>query len=301
MATTTAQVRDLLLPGLNAVFGDYPLLDTEWSQIFEKHTSKMGAERDVEMKMLGLSQLRSEGASIQYDDMGERFVYSYTHIELGLGFVITKIAIEDNLYKAQFSPGTKQLKNSLAQTKEVLGANVLNYAMDTSGQNNGGDGVPLLSTQHPLDVGVNANTFAIQSELNETALQDAIVRIGRQRDAAGLLIKIKPKKLVIAPELQFVADRLLHTAERVGTGDNDVNAIASRGMLSGGYVVNHYLTNPRAWYILTDAPEGLKYFQRRPLETDMYVDFDTDNLKTKATERMSFGFSNHRAVVGCMP
>ena len=299
MATTTAQVRDLLLPGLNAVFGDYPQLDTEWSQIFEKHTSKMQAERDVEMKMLGLSQLRSEGASVQYDDMGERFTYSYVHIELGLGFVITKIAIEDNLYKAQFSPGTRQLKNSLAQTKEVLGANVLNYAMDPTVT--GGDGVPLLSTQHPLDVGTNANTFAIQSELNETSLQDAIVRIGRQRDAAGLLVKIKPKKLVIAPELQFVADRLLHTAERVGTSDNDVNAIASRGMLSGGYVVNHYLTNPRAWYILTDAPDGLKYFQRRPLETDMYVDFDTDNLKTKATERLSFGFSNHRAVVGCMP
>lgn len=299
MATTTAQIRDLLLPGLNAVFGDYPQLDTEWGHIFTKHTSKMQAERDVEMKLLGLSQLRSEGASVVYDDMGERYVSSYVHLELGLGFVITKIAIEDNLYKQQFSPGTKQLKNSMAQTKEVLGANVLNYAMDPNVT--GGDGVPLLSTQHPLDVGTNANTFAIQSELNETSLQDAIVRIGRQRDAAGMLIKVKPTKIVIAPEMQFVADRLLGTEERVGTADNDLNAIKSGKMLGGGYVVNHYLTNPRAWYVLTDAPEGLKYFQRRALESDMYVDFDTDNLKTKATERCSWGWSNHRAVVGCMP
>lgn len=299
MATTTAQVRDLLLPGLNAVFGDYAQLDSEWSQVFEKYTSKMSAERDVEMKMLGLSQMRTEGASVQYDDMGERFIYNYVHIELGLGFVITKIAIEDNLYKAQFSPGTRQLKNSLAQTKEVLGANVLNFAMDPTVT--GGDGVPLLSTQHPLDVGTNANTFGIQSELNETSLQDAIVRIGRQRDAAGLLVKVKPKKLVISPELQFVAERLLHTPGRVGTSDNDINVIGSKGMLAGGYVVNHFLTNPRSWFIITDAPEGLKYFQRRPLETDLYTDFDTDSLKVKATERLSFGYSNHRAIVGCMP
>ena len=301
MATTTAQVRDLLLPGLNAVFGDYEQLPTEWSDIFDKHTSKMSAERDVEMKMLGLAQLRTEGASAVYDDMGERFTYSYVHVETGLGFVITKIAIEDNLYKAQFSPGTRQLKNSLAQTKEVMGANVLNFAMDTSGQNNGGDGVPLLSTAHPLDLGLNANTFAIQSELNETSLQDAIVKIGRQRDAAGLLVKIKPKKLIIAPELQFVVDRLLGTSGRVGTSDNDTNAIVAKGLMAGGYSVNHFLTNTRSWYIKNDVTDGLKYFQRRALETDMYVDFDTDNLKTKATERFSFGWSNHRALFGCMP
>ena len=301
MATTTAQVRDLLLPGLNKVFGDYEQMPTEWADIFDKHTSKMAAERDVEMKMLGLAQLRTEGASTVYDDMGERFSYSYVHIEVGLGFVITKIAIEDNLYKAQFSPGVRQLKNSLAQTKEVMGANVLNFAMDTSGQNNGGDGVPLLSTQHPLDLGYNANTFSIQSELNETSLQDAIVKIGRQRDAAGLLVKIKPKKLIIAPELQFVVDRLLGTDGRVGTSDNDTNAIRSKGLLAGGYSVNHFLTNTRAWYIKNDVEDGLKYFERRPLETDMYVDFDTDNLKTKATSRYSFGWSNHRAIFGCMP
>lgn len=301
MATTTAQVRDLLLPGLNSIFGDYDQLDTEWSHIFEKHTSKMSAERDVEMKMLTLARFRSEGASVEYDDMGERYTYTYTHVEMGLGFIVTKIAIEDNLYKSQWSPGVRQLKNSMAQTKEVLGANVLNFAADTSGLNNGGDGVPLLSVNHPLDVGVNANTFTIASELNETSLQDALVKIGRQRDAAGLLVKIKPKKLVIAPELQFVVDRLLNSTGRVGTADNDENAIKSMGLLRDGYVVNHFLTNTRAWYIINDVPDGLKYFQRRPLETDMFVDFDTDNLKTKSTERFSFGYSNHRAIFGSMP
>lgn len=299
MAITTAQVYALLKPGINKVFGDYPQYPAEWKEIFEQYTSDMSAETDVEMRLLGPARMRSEGASTEYEDMGTRYPYTYNHVEISLGFIMTRKAIEDNLYTKQFSPGTRQLKNSFNQTKEMIGANVLNLAMDPN--TTYGDGQPLLSTQHPIDVGVNSNTFGVQSELNETSLQDILVRIGQQRDAAGLIVKSVPKKVVVGLALQFAIDRLLNSTQRVDTPNNDINAIRNLGLLRDGFVVNHYLTNPKAWYVLTDMPDGMKYFQRTAFEPMIAVDTDTDNLKTKARERFSFGVSNHRAIAGSMP
>jgi hypothetical protein len=299
MAMTTAQVKDLLLPGLNAVFGSYAEIPQQWSEIFERHTSDMAYERDVEVKMLGLAQLRAEGAATSFEDPGQRFSYVYRHLGVALGFVMTKFAIRDNLYKSQFGPNTRALKASLAQTKEVYGAAVLNNA--TSGSFAGGDGVALLSTAHPIDVGTVANTFTVQAQMNETSLQDAVVGIRRFRDAAGLRKLVKPKKLVIPPEQQFAAARLLRTEARVGTSDNDVNALRSLNSIPGGFAINDFLTNTNGWFLTTDCPDGLKFFQRDPLETDMFVDFTTDNLMTKATERYSFGWSDWRAIWGSQP
>lgn len=301
MATTTAQIRDLLLPGLDAVFGDYAQIPQEWSDIFERHTSDMAYERDVEVKMLGLAQLRAEGAQTAFEDMGERFQFVYRHVGVALGFVMTKFAIRDNLYKTRFGPNTRALKFSLAQTKEVYGAAVLNNAQQAGAQFAGGDGVPLLSTAHPIDVGTVSNRPAVNAQLNETSLQDAVVGVRRFRDAAGLRVMAKPKRLIIPPELQFVAQRLMQTDLRVGTADNDINALRSLNSIPGGWRINDFLTNVASWYLLTDVPDGLKFFQRDPLETDMFVDFTTDNLMTKATERFSFGWSNFRGIYGSMP
>lgn len=301
MATTTAQIRDLLLPGLDAVFGDYAQIPQQWSEIFERHTSDMAYEKDVEVKMLGLAQLRQEGAQTAFEDLGERYAYVYRHIGVALGFVMTKFAIRDNLYKTRFGPNTRSLKFSLAQTKEVYGAAVLNNAQQAGAQFAGGDGVPLLSTAHPIDVGTVANRPAVNAQLNETSLQDGVVAVRRYRDAAGLRVMVKPKRLIIPPELQFVAQRLMQTELRVGTADNDINALRTLNSIPGGWRINDFLTNVASWYLLTDCPDGLKFFQRDPLETDMFVDFGTDNLMTKATERFSFGWSNFRSIYGSMP
>jgi hypothetical protein len=301
MVTTTTQIRDLLLPGLNAVFGDYNDLPSEWQEIFEQHTSNMYREVDVEVKLLGLAQLKTEGQAVAYDDMGERYSSVYVHKGVGLGFVMTKYAIRDNLYKSQFGPNTRALKHSFRQTKEVYGAAVLNNANDSTGVYYGGDSQPLLSTAHPIDVGTVANTPSVQAEMNESSLQDAVIAIRRFKDAAGLRVLVKPKKLIIPPELQFVATRLMESELRPGTGDNDVNALRSLGVLPNGFVINDFLTNTKSWYVITDVPDGLKYFQRDPLETDMFTDFDSENLKVRGTERYSFGWSNWRAIYGNMP
>jgi hypothetical protein len=283
------------------VFGDYEQMPSEWSEIFEQHQSDLAYERDVEVKLLGLAQLRSEGAATAFEDMGERFVFTYRHLGISLGFVFTKFAIRDNLYKSRFGPNTRALKHSFRQTKEVYGASVLNNGMDTTGAYYGGDGVALLSTAHPIDTGTIANTATVQAELNETSLQDGIIAIRRFKDAGGLRIMTKPRKLVIPPDLMFVAQRLFETQLRVGTTDNDINAWRSMGLIPGGYTINDFLTNTKSWYLLTDAPDALKYFQRDPLETDAQVDFTTDNLMIKGTERFSFGWSNVRGIYGCMP
>ena len=301
MAVTTSQVRDLLLPGLNAVFGDYEQMPSQWQDVFEKHTSEMSYERDVEVKLLGLAQLRTEGAATAFEDMGERYAYTYRHIGISLGYTFTKFAIRDNLYKQRFGPNTRALKHSFRQTKEVYGSSVLNNANDSTGVYYGGDGVALLSASHPIDTGTVANTASVQAELNETALQDGIIAVRRFKDAGGLRIMTKPRKLVIPPDLMFVAQRLFETQLRVGTADNDVNAVRSMGLVPGGFTINDFLTNTKSWYLLTDAPDALKFFQRDPLETDMQVDFTTDNLMVKGTERFSFGWSNFRGIYGCMP
>jgi hypothetical protein len=301
MTMTTAQIKDLLMPGLSAVFGDYTQIPQQWSDIFERHTSEMAYERDVEVKMLGLAQLRAEGQATAFEDPGERFVYVYRHVGVALGFVMTKFAIRDNLYKTRFGPNTRSLKFSLQQTKEVYGAAVLNNATQAGAQFQGGDGVPLLSTQHPIDTGVVGNTPAVQAQLNETSLQDGVVAVRRFRDAAGLRVLVKPQRVIVPPELQFVATRLMSTVGRVGTADNDINALRELQAIPNGFRINDFLTNVNSWYIKTDCPDGLKFFQRDPLETDMFVDFGTDNLMTKATERYSFGWSNWRSLYGCMP
>ncbi len=300
MATiTTGQIRDLLLPGLSKIFGEYAQFPRQWSEIFDKSTSEMAVERDVEMKMTGLAQLRQEGAATHMDSMGERYQSVYRHIQVALGFVITRNAIRDNLYKRQFNPSAKALRNSIAQTEEVYGASVFNNATDAAFP--GGDGVPLLSTAHPIDTGTVANTPTVAAQLNETSLSDGLVAIRRFRDAAGLRAMIAPGKLIIAPENQWVAERLLASQLRPGTGDNDINALKSRGALPGGFVINDFLSNPNAWFIKTKLEDSLRYFERDALESDMFVDFSTDNLMVKATKRFSFGWSNWRGVYGSSP
>lgn len=302
MAVTTAQIRDLLWPGLRAVFGaDYKALPSQYGEIFEVLSSDKAYERDVEVKMLGLAQLRAEGAATAFEDMGERYQYTYRHVGVALGFVMTKFAIRDNLYKSRFGPNTKALKHSLRQTKEVYGAAILNNSIDTSPVNLGGDGVPLLSTSHPIDVGVVANTPVVQAQLNETSLSDGIVAVRRFRDAAGLRVLCSATKMIVPPELQWTAERLMASVLRVGTSDNDINALRSRNVLPNGWVMNDFLSNTGSWFLKTDCPDGLKHYERDELETDMFVDFTTDNLMTKATERYSFGWSNFRALYGCMP
>lgn len=301
MTTTSAQIAALLLPGLDAVFGNYNALPSQWPEIFERHESTMAYERDVEVKTLGLAQLRGEGSATSYEDMGQRFTYVYRHVQPSLGFIMTRNAIRDNQYKSDFGPNTRALKFSMRQTKEVYGANVLNQAQDTTGVYYGGDGKPLLAVDHPIDVGTVANTPAVQAQLNETSLQDADIAIARFRDAAGNKVLVQPRKLVIPPDLKFVAKRILGSAGRVGTSDNDLNAVKVLDTISGGWAQNHFLTNVASWYVTTDCPDGLKYFQRDPLESDIFVDMDTDNLKVKATERFSFGWSNWRSIYGSMP
>jgi hypothetical protein len=301
MAMTTSQIKDLLLPGLDAVFGDYAEIPQQWADVFDKHTSDMAYERDVEVKMLGLAQLRAEGQATSFEDMGERYQYVYRHVGVALGFVMTKFAIRDNLYKSQFGPNTRALKFSLRQTKEVYGAAVLNNATTDTAVYQGGDGEPLLSIEHPIDVGTVANTPTVQAQLNETSLQDGVVAVRRFKDAAGLRVLVKPTKLIIPPEQQFTAARLLRSNLRVGTADNDLNAIKDLNNVPGGFSINDFLTNTSSWFLKTDCPDGMKFFQRDPLETDMFVDFTTDNLMTKATERFSFGWSNWRALYGCLP
>lgn len=303
MIISTSAIRDLLWPGLNAVFGDLPDMPAQWKEIFEANTSDKQYEKDVEVKLLGLADLQAEGQSVTYEDMGERYTYTYIHRGVALGFIMTKFAIRDNLYKTQFGPNTRALKHSFQQTKEVYGAAVLNNATDGTNYP-GGDTVALLSTSHPIDTGVVANTPSIQVELNETSLQDSFIRIRRFKDAAGLRKMVKPKKLVVPPELQYVATRLMGSAGRpgrVGTNDNDLNAIRDLGLLPGGFTLNDFLTNTKAWYVTTDCPDGLKFFQRDPLEIDLYTDFDTSNLKCKGEERYSFGWSNFRGIDGSMP
>ena len=298
MAITLASAPALLRPGVNAVFGDYDNFPAEWPEIFERNTSEMNYEIDVETKLLGLAQLRAEGAATTFEDAGQRYSYVYNHVGIALGFVMTKFAMRDNLYKTQFMPNAKALKSSMLQTKEVYGAAVLNLANVASGA---GDGVALLSIAHPIDVGTVANTFSVQAELSETALQDGLVGTRRFRDAAGLRKIVKVEKLITTPENIWVAERLCTTDLRVGTADNDVNAIKALRSIPGGYTINDFLTNVKSWYLKTDCPDGFKFFQRDPLEIDMHTDFTTDNMLTKATERFSFGYSNFRTVFGCMP
>lgn len=296
MAINTTAIANLLRPGLAAVFGDYPMYPAQWSHIFETYESDKNVEVEVEMKMLGLAQIRPEGSPSAMDTMGQRTVTSYVHKYVALMVSITHQAMADNLYKTKFPMMAHALKRSMAQTKEVLAAAVLNNGFNAAYPI--GDGQPLYSINHPIDGGVVANTPSIAADLSESSLESAIISVQQFKDAAGLIVQTKPKKLVVAPQNQFVAERLLGSAFRVNTANNDVSAIYNTTAIPEGYTVNQYLTNPKAWFMLTDAPDGFKHYVREPIVTDVYADFSTDNLLAKCFERYSFGVSNFRSTYG---
>jgi len=295
MAINTNQIAALLRPGLKAVFGQLPLYPEQWKEIFTTYQSDKYQEIDVEMKYLGAADIKAEGSPYAVDTMGQRTVTNYVHKRVGLSFTITKEAMEDNLYQSQFPQQAVSLRNSLRSTKNILGANVLNNAFDINYPI--GDGQPVCSANHPIDGGVFSNTIG-NIDLSLTALENMIIQIQQTPMASGMLAQIMPKKLVVAPGTQFVASVLLNTKAVPSSANNDINPIYHSNYVPQGYVVNQYLTNPKAWFIITDCPNGLKHYQRTPVETDTYVDFPTDNIMAKAGERYSFGLSDPRAIFG---
>ena len=297
MAVNLSAIKDLLLPGLRGIEGKYEMIPSQYDKIFTKHTSKMALERTAEMRYLGLAQLKTEGGQTSFDNgAGERYVYNQEHTEIGLGYAITRKAIDDNLYKTQFHPSNLGLIESFQQTKEIYGANILNTAT-TYNSAVGGDGVALASTAHPIDGGTVANTPTTQVDLNEATLLNSMINIRTNfRDQAGLKVFARGRKLVVPPQLEPVAIRLLKTELRPGSADNDVNAIlTTAGGLPEGYVVNDFLTSFYAWFLLTNI-DGLSYMERIKFESDMQVDFVTDNLLVKGYERYSFNYYNWRAI-----
>jgi len=298
MAISRAQLLKELLPGLNALFGlEYAKYGEQHKEIYETETSERSFEEEVKLSGFSAAPVKAEGAAIAYDNAQEAFTARYTHETIALGFSITEEAVEDNLYDSLSSRYTKALARGMAYTKQVKAASILNTGF-TAGVTYG-DGVTLFSTQHPLvSGGVNSNRPATPADLNETSLENAVIQIAAWTDERGLLIAAKPKKLVVPPALQFVATRLLETELRVGTADNDINAIKNNGSIPGGYTVNNFLTDTNAWFLLTDVPNGLKHFVRTPLSNSMDGDFDTGNVRYKARERYSFGVSDPLGVYG---
>jgi hypothetical protein len=302
MAVNLSAIKDLLLPGLRGVEGKYEMIPSQYDKIFTKHDSKLALERTAEMRYLGLAQLKTEGGQTSFDNgAGERYVYNQEHNEIALGYAITRKAIDDNLYKTQFQPSNLGLIESFQQTKEIYGSNILNTAT-TYNANIGGDGVALCSTAHPIDGGTVANTPTTQVDLNESTLLNAMISIRTNfKDQAGLKVFARGRKLIVPPQLEPVAIRLTKTELRPGTADNDVNAILSTsGGLPEGYMVNDFLTSAYAWFLLTNI-DGLSYMERVKFETDMQVDFVTDNLLVKGYERYSFGYYNWRSIFGSFP
>jgi hypothetical protein len=302
MAVNLSAIKDLLLPGLRGIEGKYEMIPSQYDKIFTKHDSKMALERTAEMRFLGLAQLKTEGAQTAFDNAaGERYVYNQEHTEIALGYSITRKAIDDNLYKSQFMPSNLGLIESFQQTKEIYGANVLNTAT-TYNASIGGDGVALCSTSHPIDGGTVANRPAVDVDLNESTLLNAMIAIRTNfKDQAGLKVFARGRRLVVPPALEPTAIRLTKTELRPGTADNDVNAIMmTAGGLPEGYMVNDFLTSASAWFLLTNI-DGLSYMERVKFETDMQVDFVTDNLLVKGYERYSFGYYNWRSIFGSFP
>ena len=297
MAISRSQLVKELEPGLNALFGlEYGRYDAEHTEIFETETSDRAFEEEVMLSGFGNARVKSEGGSIIYDNATETFTARYTHETIALGFAITEEAVEDNLYDRISARYTRALARSMANTKQVKAANVLNNAFDPNFT--GGDGKELCATDHPLVAGTLSNELATAADLNETSLEQALIDIAAFTDERGLLISTQGRKLIIPSELQFVADRLMASANRTATADNDINALRNMGMIPEGYTVNHYLVDSDAFFIKTDIPNGFKLFQRSPIRTSMEGDFDTGNVRYKARERYSFGFSDPRCVFG---
>jgi len=298
MAISRAQLLKELLPGLNALFGmEYARYGEEHKEVYETETSERSFEEETKLSGFSAAPVKNEGSAIAYDNAQEAWSTRYTHETIALGFSITEEAIEDNLYDSLSARYTKSLARAMAYTKQVKAAAVLNNGF--SGSYPGGDGVALFSTAHPLvSGGTNANTPATQVDLNETSLEAAVIQIAAWTDERGLLIAAKPKKLVVPPALMFTAKRLLDTELRVATADNDINALKQMGAIPEGYTVNHFLTDTNAWFLTTDVPNGLKHFVRTPLQNSMDGDFDTGNVRYKARERYSFGWSDPLGMWG---
>ena len=298
MAISRAQLLKELLPGLNALFGlEYAKYGEEHKEIYETESSERSFEEETKLSGFSAAPVKNEGSAIQYDNAQEAWTARYTHETIAMGFSITEEAVEDNLYDSLSSRYTKALARGMAYTKQVKAAYVLNNAF--SGGPTYGDGQVLCSTAHPLvSGGTNSNTPSTPADLNETSLENAVIQIAAWTDERSLLIAAKPKKLVVPPSLMFVATRLLETELRVGTNDNDINALKNNGSIPDGYTVNHFLTDTNAWFLLTDVPNGLKHFVRTPMSTGMDGDFDTGNVRYKARERYSFGVSDPLGIFG---
>ena len=297
MAISRSQLVKELEPGLNALFGlEYKRYENEHEEIFDKETSERAFEEEVMLSGFGNAAVKAEGSGVSYDTAQETFTARYTHNTIALAFAITEEAIEDNLYDRLASRYTKALARSMANTKQITAANVINNGFSTTYP--GGDGSPLFSTTHATIAGTFSNTLSTQADLNETSLEQALIDIANLTDERGLKIAALGQKLIIPTALQFTADRLMKSAGRVGTADNDINAIRNMGMVPQGYVVNHFLTDTNGWYVKTDVPNGMKYFERSPIRTSMEGDFETGNVRYKARERYSFGWSDPRGIYG---
>ena len=298
MAITRSQLLKELEPGLNALFGlEYDRYDNEHSEIFDTENSDRAFEEEVMLSGFGQAPVKGEGAAISYDTAGEAFTARYTHETIALAFAITEEAVEDNLYDKLSARYTRALARSMSNTKQVKAASVLNNAFSSSYK--GGDGVSLINSAHPTTGGGNlSNTLATQADLNETSLEQSLIDIAAFIDERGLKIALRGMKLIIPSALQFTAERILKSEQRVGTADNDINAIKTGGYMPQGFCVNHFLTDPDAFFIKTDAPNGMKHFVRSPIKTAMEGDFETGNARYKARERYSFGFSDPLGVFG---
>jgi len=298
MAISRAQLLKELLPGLNALFGlEYARYGEEHKEIFEIESSERSFEEETKLSGFQAAPVKNEGQAIQYSNAQEAWTARYNHETIALGFAISEEALEDNLYDSLSARYTKALSRAMAYTKQVKAASIINNGF--SAQAVGGDGVSLFSTVHPLTGGgYNSNTPAVAADLNETSLEAAVIQIAAWTDEQGLLIAAKPTKLIIPPALQFVATRLLETELRTATADNDINALVNNGSIPGGYKINHWLTDANAWSLVTDVPNGLKMFVRAPLTTGMDGDFDTGNVRYKARERYSFGWSDPLGIFG---
>jgi hypothetical protein len=297
MAISRSQLVKELEPGLNALFGlEYDRYENQHTEIFDTETSDRAFEEEVMLSGFGSAQVKPEGGSVNFDDATESFTARYTHETVALAFAIPEEAVEDNLYDKISSRYTKALARSMSNAKQVKAANVLNNAFNSSFT--GGDGKELCATNHPTTGGTVSNELATAADLNETSLEQALIDIAGITDDRGLKVALNGSKLIIPVNLQFTAERLMKSNQRVGTSDNDINAVGSMGMIPQGYVVNNYLTDTDAFFIKTDAPNGLKHFQRAAIQTKMEGDFETGNVKYKARERYSFGFSDFRGIFG---
>lgn len=297
MAISRAQLLKELLPGLNALFGlEYKKYEDEHAEIYETENSERSFEEEVKLSGFGAAPVKNEGSAISYDNAQESFTARYNHETIAMGFAITEEAMEDNLYDSLSSRYTKALARAMAYTKQVKAAYPLNAGFSAY---QSGDGVSLFNANHPLvSGGVNSNRPTVGVDLNETSLEAAVIQIADWTDERGLLIAARPRKLIVPPDLMFVAQRILATELRPATADNDINAVKSMGVIPEGFAVNHYLTDTNAWFLMTDVPNGMKHFVRAPLETSMDGDFDTGNVRYKARERYSFGVSDPLGIWG---